>query len=133
MAAIGALEQVALPQQPVGMHVGDVERRLQSLRGGRDAELNRHDPVQRLLDLGRHDREEADSHHDQRDGDHLQTGQKPFLHGYVPLPLSNAGPRLNRRRHRKYGLPRFPGTSPDGHKRVNSTPLPFLNRPETLS
>ena len=48
----------------VGMEVGDIKRRLQSLRGRRDAELDRHHPVLQLLDPARRDRKEADSHHD---------------------------------------------------------------------
>ena len=48
MAAIGALEQTALPEQGVGMHVGDVERRMQLARGRRHLERHRNDPVLRI-------------------------------------------------------------------------------------
>ncbi|HEV7411728.1 MAG TPA: hypothetical protein VGO01_24855 [Bradyrhizobium sp.] len=86
---IRSLKQVALPQQAVGMHVGDVKRRVQGLRGGCDAEVNRRDLVLRSVDLARGDREKPGSHNDQSECDQCQTNRNPFFQGHDLLRSSD--------------------------------------------
>ena len=79
MAAIRTLEDVALPEQAVGMHVGDVEHFLQRLSGWRDAERNRHDPVLAALDVGggvRSGLTDGENGRNER-----RTNPDPFFHG----------------------------------------------------
>ena len=71
MPAIRSREQIALPQQAVGMHVGYIQRRVQGARRRCDVERNRYDLVLASLDVGRRDREnrgDTNDHADHRDG-----------------------------------------------------------------
>ena len=115
MAAIRALEQVALPQQAVGMDVGDIKRRLQSLRGRRDAQLDRHHPVLQLLDPARRDRKELTAATISATATTFDPGQKPFLHRTDPLAP------LERRR----GLMTRPGL---GHRAFG----PWMREPGSI-
>jgi hypothetical protein len=80
MAMIGARQQITLPRQAVGMHVGDVERRLQRLRRRRDIEGNGLHLVLGAVDLFRRERKEPDGHDDQDGREHRKAGQEPFFH-----------------------------------------------------
>ena len=81
MPAIRSREQIALPQQAVGMHVGHIQRPLQRLRCRRDVERNRHDLVLAALDVSRRERENRGHADDHTDRDGGRSCQNPLCHG----------------------------------------------------
>ena len=82
LSAIRSLEQVALPQQAVRVHVGDIERLLQRLGMRADLVIARRDLVDRILDDARHEHEECD--HAERE--HGQDDDpNPALHVASPV------------------------------------------------
>src|SRR5262245_25419051 len=88
MPAIGSLQQVTLPEQAIGVHVGDVERRMQGLRCRSDVQGNGCDLVLPTLDPTRGDHKEPAEQDDYGDG---PGDQDQLLHGWLPC-MSNGGP-----------------------------------------